>query len=219
MAPLSLPGYAFNILSPSGDLDNEETWSLESGYKGKITEDITLNIDGYYQRFSKMIGYRNVPDPLPLGRAYYQPDNIDGADSYGAELEIEKRTRTTKLSAWYAYNDFHRDQVDQNLRSYGPSKHKVGLTGRLFLMDGWTVNVNYRYSTTTPAYASTVNEINPSHRLDFGIAKGFTDGKCEVMAGISDVLNETNGPNYVMGQLTAHETPGRTLFARMQLRF
>ncbi len=219
MAPLALPGYAFNVLMPSGNLDNEETWSLESGYKGRIAEDMILHIDGYYQRFTKMIGYRNVSDPLSLGRAYYQPDNIDGADSYGVELEIEKRTKTANLSAWYAYNDFHRDQADQNLRSYGPAKHKVGLTGRLFFTDSWTINANYRYTTTTPPFASTVSAVGQSHRLDFGIARGFADGKGEVMVGVSDVLNETNGPNYGMGQLTAHETPGRIFFARMQRKF
>jgi outer membrane receptor for ferrienterochelin and colicin len=219
LAPLGAPGYGFNVLMPSDDLDNEETWSLETGYKGRLADDTTLHIDGYYQRFTKMIGYRTVPDPLPLGRAYYQPDNINGADSYGVEVEIEKKTKAAVLSAWYAYNSFSTDETGQNIRSYEPANHKVGLNGRLFLTEGWTINANYRYTTTTDAGAGTTLAIGPSHRLDFGIAKDFSDGQGEVMVGVSDVLNETNGPNYGMGQLTAHETPGRVLFARMQFNF
>jgi hypothetical protein len=39
------------------------------------------------------------------------------------------------------------------------------------------------------------------------------------MIGVNDVLTEENGPVYAMGHLTAHETPGRTLFGRVQYRF
>jgi iron complex outermembrane receptor protein len=219
MAPLVLPGYMFNVLKPTDDLKNEETWSFESGYKGRITKEMTLHIDGYYQRFSEMIGYRTVADPLSLGRLYYQADNIDGADSYGVELEIEKKTKTEKISVWYACNYFRADQSDQNLRSYNPARHKVGITGRLFLSDGWTLNANYRYTDTTTVYSSRMEPVGSSHRLDLGIAKGFANGKGEIMLGVSDVLNETNGPNYGMGQLTAHETPGRMFFTRLQWRF
>ena len=175
-----------------------------------------LKANAYYQRFEKMIGYTSVKDTLGLGRAIYKTDNIDGADSYGIELEIEKRGKLGKLSAWYAYNDFHRDQVDQNLRAYGPAKHKVGLTGRLFLSEGWSINANYRYTNTTPPYASTLGAIGQSHRLDTAVAKEFADGKGELMIGVSDLMNETNGPNFGMGQITAHETPGRTFFVRLQ---
>ena len=219
MAPLALPGYSFNVLEPSEDLDNEETWSFESGYKGRLNKEITLHVDGYYQRFSKMIGYRTVADPLSLGRLYYQADNIDGADSYGMELEIEKKTKTEKVSVWYACNYLSADQSDQNLRSYDPARHKVGITGRLFLSDGWTLNANYRYTDTTMLSGSRIEPVGSSHRLDLGITKGFANGKGEIMFGVSDVLNETNGPNYGVGPITAHETPGRIFFTRLQWKF
>jgi iron complex outermembrane receptor protein len=222
LAPLGFPGLtAFNVLPPD-DLDNEETWSLEAGYTGKITDRLTLRADGYYQRFSRLIGYRRLPDPLPLpfDRAFYQPDNIDGADSYGVEVEIEKRTKAGKLSAWYAYNDFRTDQVNQSVRSYAPANHKAGLTARLFLDDAWTFNANYAYSNTTePLVTDTLFPVETSHCLDLTVATRFADGRGEFMLGVSDVLNKTDGPNFSMGQITAHETPGRTFFARVQLRF
>jgi hypothetical protein len=57
------------------------------------------------------------------------------------------------------------------------------------------------------------------HRLDLTLAKGFASGKGELMVGVSDVFNETEGPNSAIGQLTAHDVPGRTFFARVQFTF
>jgi len=221
LAGMGYPGFwAINAMEPSNDLENEETWALEAGYTGKLTDNLTLRADTYYQRFTKLIGYRITPDPLPLGRSFYQPDNIDGADSWGTELELALERKKGRLSAWYAYNDFQEDMSHQKIRSYAPAQHKVGLTGRLFLDDGWALNANYRYTGTTPVVGdTTIFDVGASHRLDLALAKQFAKGRGEFMFGVSDVFNETNGPNFGIGQITAHETPGRMFFVRMQLRF
>ena len=223
LAPLGLPGlWAFNLL-PGGDLENEETWALEAGYTGRLAEGVILRADTYYQRFEKMIGYLVVPDPLPLpmSRSIRQAANIDGADAAGIELEIAKENKWGKFSAWYAYNGFQTDVTNQDLRSYTPARHKVGLTGRLFLEDGWVLNANYRYADTT--FATGVNEMlldaDLTHRLDLTVSKKIARGKGELMLGVSDVFNETEGPNTAVGQFTAHDVPGRTFFARLQLKF
>jgi len=61
--------------------------------------------------------------------------------------------------------------------------------------------------------------IVPVIAMGFGIAKGFANGKGEIMLGVSDLLNETVGPHYGMGPLTAHEIPGRIFFTRLQWKF
>jgi iron complex outermembrane receptor protein len=220
LAGMGFPDFwAINAMAPS-DLENEETWALEAGYTGKLTDNLTLRADTYYQRFTKLIGYRIIPDPLPLGRSFYQPDNIDGADSWGTEVELALERKNGRLSAWYAYNDFQEDISNQSIRSYAPAQHKVGLTGRLFLDDGWALNANYRYTGTTPVVGdTTIFDIGASHRLDLAVAKQFAEGRGEFMVGVSDVFNMTNGPNFGIGEVTAHETPGRTFFARLQLKF
>jgi len=220
LAGMGYPGFwAINTTAPS-DLENEETWALEAGYTGKLTDNLILRADTYYQRFTKLIGYRTTPDPLPLGRTFYQPDNIDGADSWGSEVELALERKNGKLSAWYAYNDFQEDIYKQLIRSYAPARHKVGLTGRLFLNDGWALNANYRYTGTTPVVGDTmIFDIGESHRLDLAVAKQFAGERGELMVGVSDIFNNTNGPNFGIGQVTAHETPGRTFFVATQLRF
>jgi len=225
LAPLGLPGlWAFNVLPP-GDLENEETWSVEAGYTGKLAESVILRADAYYQRLDKMIGYLPLPDPLPLPRprAIYQAANIDGADTWGIELELSKETKRGKFSAWYAYSDLQTDEPAQSLRAYAPAQHKAGLTGRLFLNNGWVFNANYKYADTTIATGSssqtTLLNAGLIHRLDLTISKKIAGGKGEVMVGVSDVFNETEGPNSAIGQLTTHDVPGRMFFARMQLKF
>jgi len=216
--PLGGGLYIFNVL-PADDLDNEETWSLEAGYTGTLTSNLSLRADTYYQRFSKLIGFATTYDGF--GLPYYKADNIDGADSWGGELELALQGKAGKLSAWYAYNNFQSDASEQPIRAYAPAQHKVGLRGRLFLSDNWVLNANYRYTDTTPTSDndSTILDVGSSHRLDLGVAKEFANGRGELMVGVSDLLNETNGPNFGIGQLSAHETPGRTFFARMQLKF
>ncbi len=213
------PGlFAFNVLQP-GNLQNEETWSLEAGYTGKLAKDLTLRVNTYFQRFRKMIGYVSLPDNLGFGRALYLADNIGGADSYGAELEIEKRIGAGKISAWYACNEVQRDDVKQNMRAYGPANHKVGFNFRWKILEKTTANLNYRYTNTTPSFVSTAPTVGQSNRFDIVISREFADGSGEISVGVLDLLQETVGPNYAMGQLTAHETPGRTFIVRLQYEF
>jgi outer membrane receptor protein involved in Fe transport len=217
--PLPWPDvYAFNV-RPADEMENEEIYSLEAGYTDKLTDNLTLRADTYYQRFTELIGYTKTYDSY--GIPYHKAENIDGADAWGAEVEFALQGKPGKISAWYAYNDFKEDSSQQGIRAYVPAEHKAGLTGRLFLSDGWTFNANYKYTDTTRKLDldTTLLEVGPSHRLDLGLAKEFARGKGEFMIGVSDLLNKTDGPNFAIGQLTAHDVPGRMFFARMQLRF
>jgi len=211
------PGpYAFNIV-PNDDLNNEEIYSLEVGYTGQIADDLRVAANTYYQTYTHLIGYQELSNPFG---ATYMPDNIDGATAYGAEFEVTKAYRNAHLSAWYAYNYFGQDKSIQNVRSYAPPRNSVGLSSRLFLSDGFVFNTNYRFASVTPAPGVMITpDVDESHRLDLTLSKKILDGDGEVMVGLADVLNNTNGPNGAMGQLTAFETPGRMLFARLQLKY
>jgi outer membrane receptor protein involved in Fe transport len=220
--PLPSPPYppglfAFNVVL-ADKLENEEIYSLEAGYTGKFTKNLILRADAYCQRFDKLIGYtKTYVGALP----YHKAENIDGADSWGAEVELALEGKPGKISAWYTYDAFQEDISQQGIRAYVPAEHKAGLTGRLFLSDGWTFNANYKYMDTTRNLDldTTLLEVGSSHRLDLGLAKEFAKGKGEFMIGVSDFLNKTNGPNFAIGQLTAHDVPGRMFFGRMQFRF
>lgn len=210
--------YGFNVLPPDHHLMNEETTSIELGYTGRLSKHLTLRVDGYYQRFERLIGYRTLDDPLLLGRGFYAPDNIGPANGFGAETELVLEGKPGKLAVWYAYNVVDPEYDKQSTRSYLPARHKAGLTGRLRLPHDVTLNVNYKFADTTPMPTQTP-EGDRFHQLDIAVAKEVFKGAGEVMIGVQDVLNGERGPDFATGQLTAHETPGRTFFVRLQVRF
>ena len=87
------------------------------------------------------------------------------------------------------------------------------------ILEKITANLNYRYTNTTPSFVSTAPTVGQSNRFDILIAREFADGNGEIAVGVLDLLQETVGPNYAMGQITAHETPGRTFIVRLQYQF
>lgn len=216
--PLGGGLYVLNVDAPD-ELNNEETLSIEAGYTAKLAPGMTLKTDAYYQRFSHLIGYRSSTDGF--GLAHWTADNIDGADSWGSETEIILQGQSRQLSFWYAYNDFEEDQWHQEIRSLACSRHKAGVTGRLFFPDGYTFNANYKFTDTIMPNPEQAGEGggDGSHRLDLTISKKIAKGNGEVMFGVSNLLDKTVEPVNSTYTVTAHEIPGRTFFARMQLKF
>ena len=154
-----------------------------------------------------------------FGMTEYTADHINGADSWGAEAELALKGQSGAVSVWYAYNGFKADRDDEMTRAYLPAMHKAGVTGRLFLPDNWTFNINYRFTDTSFSGPSEASGVSSSHRLDPTISKSFAGGKGEVMLGVSDLLKTTHDPVHMSGAFTAHETPGRTFFLRLQFAF
>ena len=89
------------------------------------------------------------------------------------------------------------------------------------MSDGWTFNTNYKYTGSTRKLDldTTLKNAGISHRLDLSLAKEFNRGDGEVMIGVTDVLDKTDPAHLAIGQLSWHETPGRTFFVRLQLKF
>ena len=210
--PIPFDGYAVNLL-PSDGLDNEHTWSLEAGYTGSLADGWTLRTDTYYQRFERLIGGGMIAPTI------YRLRNIAGGTSYGIEGELSMTGKRGKLSGWYAYNEYEADEPDQSVRGMRPAQHKIGATGRWFLQDRWTLNSNYRFTNTTPANASVPRSVGISHRLDLTVSKEMAGQRGELMLGVSDLFNTSHDPLMQSDTFTAHPTPGRTVFARLQLKF
>ncbi len=228
--PLGGGAYLIQIFQ-GGNLDNEEICSFEAGYTGILSKKMILKANAYWQRYKDLIGYVKR-QPFP-SMENHTPENIGGARACGGELELEHKTDKYSLSAWYGYNrfipngDMAGDNPSHDVRSLLPAEHKVGLTGRLWLNDTTTMNLNYKYSSTSnaqhgPGTVEDTRIVDQFHRVDITIAKEFqidgADG--ELMFGVADIANQTEQKAYAMGRFYGkHETPGRTFFGRIQLKF
>ncbi len=207
------------VFTPPPDVRNEETYSLEAGYRGILSNNLQLNVDGYYQRFERLCGVIVTEDAPPPPLYYSMFTNIDGADSYGGELSLSYHNSKGRLKAWYAYNELKTDQPDQNTRSFLPAKHKFGLSGQVFLNKNWTLNNNFIYQDGTEFDQSIMASTPIFKRWDLTLSRKFNKEKGEFMIGVTDVLNKTSDPVIGIGHFTAHETPGRMFFTRLQFKF
>ena len=212
------PGlYATNFLK-ADDLKNEVIWSYEVGYQQVLEDNSSIFINGYYQELSNSIGLRFIDDPLGLGRRMSQVYNQDMIESYGAEIELEKRFKSSKVNLWFAYNDLNNKYPDQNFRAYAPARHKAGINWRHYIDNNWTINSNYRFSDITRSFFD-IEDVESSHRLDVSLSRKLFGGDGELMVGVSDVLSDEHEPVFGFGHYTAVTTPGRMFFGRLQFSF
>ena len=85
--------------------------------------------------------------------------------------------------------------------------------------DDVVLNANYTYSNGIHHYGNVSADTPVYNRLDLNLSKKIAGGRGEVMVGVSDVLNEVSGPVGGVGEFAGHELPGRTFFARLQMKF
>ncbi len=181
--------------------------------------EVTDRLDTYYERYRDLIGF----DPLPTPE--FAAQNLGPADAYGWESELMMHGSWYKVSLWYAYTylTLEGDDPERDVRAYLPARHKAGTTLRFFLPRDWTINLNYKHSTFTDSDHGPWGEHVPGFdRLDLTLARPMRIGKAEgeIMLGVSDLFNDTEQLVSDEGSMFyQHETPGRTLFARLTLHF
>ena len=169
-----------------------------------------------------MIGYSRI------NAGTVKAKNIGSARAYGVEPELSIQDDRCKLSMWYNYNIFETREdppdlsVSQEVRAYLPAKHKAGATLRVLMPDKCTLNLNYKGSSFTFPSGPYGGNVSAFHRLDVTIAKEFAinDTDAEIMFGVSDLFDQTDLLARDQGAVQfPHEVPGRTFFARLQMKF
>ncbi len=208
--PLGGGIYGLNFL-PSPGLDNEEIYSIEGGYSGKLAKGLSLNINTYYQFLDDLIGKKKIgPTEIRLA-------NAGRARAYGGEIEADGRIGPVQARAWYGYNGFHSPQKERRFRSFRPARHQAGAELLADLPAGFRAACLYKYSTAihTPATKS----IPVTNRVDLTLGKVFAGGNATFQVGAEDLFRRTDKAVHGIGSFTGHETPGRTFFARLILTF
>jgi len=206
-------------LQPPDEIDNEQIFSAEIGYSGRLRRGLTLRVDAYLQHYDDLTGSILLPEPPPMvGRTFATLATLGGADAHGLEGEIAYERGPYAISAWYAYNEFDFDEPGQNPRAFRPAPHKVGLSARARPAEWVTANANYRYTDSTPG--DLVSDVGATHRLD--LTATFTPPRThtEIQIGVLDVFDETD--RVVFDQAAAgagHRTPGRSFFVQVEVRF
>jgi outer membrane receptor protein involved in Fe transport len=227
---LTVMGGLFNVHSIGSELKNENIYSLEAGYAGRFSDNLTFRVDAFYQRMERLIGAVNRVDVIgfvPITTSTFV--NTGGANMYGVEAELETKINgNSTLSVWYDYHYLDLDNYAQVIRSFNPARHKTGLRYRWFIDKNWVFNVNYSntiisdaidLSNTGVVQYSPYNQKQTINRLDLTISRRIAQGNGELMIGVADVLNKTCPAAYDFTNFTGYETPGRMFFGRLQIHF
>jgi len=223
-SPPFLPGTFGFSLYPAGNLDSEHIYSGEIGYYGRFSEEVTVRVDGFFNLYEDMVGVVTITDPTGQGMLANTLANAFDGKSYGFEAEISHTTENLTLSAWYGLNHFdftQRIDPDVNIRAYRPTENNAGARARLVLDEVHTLSMNYRYTGEGQADGFGDGNWPERHRVDLTWAMDVFDGRGEIMLGVSDLLDETDIVVTPVGTLflNSFETPGRSLFARVQIKF
>jgi|GEM_PF-315811 len=223
-SPPFLPGSFGFTLFPAGELDNEQIYSGEVGYYGRLSDEVTVRVDGFYNHYDDLVGVLTVPDPTAQGLLTNTLANAFGGEAYGFEAEITHTTEKLTLSGWYGFNHFDftdRLDPDPNIRAYRPTEHNAGARARVQLMEDHTLSMNYRYTGEGQPDGFGDGDWPERHRVDLTWAMDVFDGRGEIMFGVSDVFDETDIVVSPVGTLfvNAFETPGRSIFGRVQIEF
>lgn len=217
---LPLGGGLFGVnLIPAFDVDNEQLYSLELGYTGRLADGVTFRADTYMQHYDDLTGVILLPEPAPaVGRSFFTIDNIGSANAVGAETELKYQNEKSTLSLWYAYNDFDFSATTQNARAFRPARHKVGASARTKISDWLVLNANYRFTDITEG--DTSGTVPAFHRIDLTATILIPDINLEIQFGVLDLLDETDLS--IVDQTStsiSQETPGQRFFVQLHSSF
>ncbi|MCB0271074.1 MAG: TonB-dependent receptor, partial [Calditrichaeota bacterium] len=83
-----------------GDLKEERTVNYEAGVQAKLNEEVSLDVVGFYRKFSNLIGTTLVEDAS--GLQFESFDNINFATVKGLEISLKKRF-SNNFSSFFNY--------------------------------------------------------------------------------------------------------------------
>lgn len=137
----------------SSDFDVEKMLSFELGYRGQVTETLTVDFAAFFSRYDDLRGFRGgaitpilQPGP-PFVTSPLVFDNSVEAHTYGAELAVTWRPFPNwRLGAGYTFTQVHTsDDVAMqaghtphhqfNLRSYWDVTDRLELNSALYYVD------------------------------------------------------------------------------------
>ena len=202
------------------DMNPEDAWSLEAGYSWSISQQLKLKADLYYMWYRDLIGavgdFRMTAMGVPA--VFIDVTNTGDADGYGGEIELEYRTETLLVRAWYGRNEFETEYPNQSIRAFLPANNKVGLMARWAVNPEWTLTGQYVYTEGVREDIADESLASTCH-MDFTVARSFLEKKGEIMLGVNDLFTKEYEPHVGLSQTGGNKIPGRTFFARFQYTF
>jgi iron complex outermembrane receptor protein len=159
-------------------LDAEEVMSYELGYRNLITEDFSVDVAGFYNRYEDLVS-------LPPDLANSQFSNDGTADTYGAEVAVDWRVAANwRLRGGYSYTEVDVGGPVNDFEE-GESPHNMAqLVSYLDVTEDIELNAGAYYVDRVP-----FQDIDDYLRLDVGITYRVSP-TCEVALWGQNLLDQ-----------------------------
>lgn len=216
------PGvFAVNLIEP--DIrENEEVYSAELGYSGRLAPGFTARVDTFYQRYQDMTGNVALPEPAPaLGRIFSTVGTSNSAHAWGAELELAYKADSYEFTGWYTYQDLELDNNAGGIRAYLPAEHKAGFRALYRPIDSWALSGNFSYTSGSESPSGLIPTTLPeTYRFDLASTFEPWDGRLGFQIGVRDLFDESDsGLITVVSPTLTQPGLGRTVFAELRFEF
>jgi iron complex outermembrane receptor protein len=204
------------------NLESEDLFAYDAGYRFKPAETVSVDVDGFYYDYEKLIaGQTGSPvfssSPPPLIIFPEQEVNNMRAQNYGLELAADWQvTPAWKLSGSFTWLQTHFSGGDPFTVSYlkgGSPQNQAQLHSYYDITRDLEFNASAYYVDSL-----TIGNVPSYIRLDLGIAWHPTPN-LRVSLGVQNLLNsahlEFSSPN---GDANSAEVP-RTVYADLSYKF
>lgn len=200
----------------------QKAWHALGGFEFDLAAGWEVNIEGYYKKFSQLIGIsRNK-------LTNEDPDfEAESGNAYGIDLSFSRQTAKTYLWATYSLGYVNRDDGEQVYPTHFDRRHNINLLASFNFGRRWEFSARWNYGAGFPftltqgfygnydlldGIDSDVLTGNPGlgiiysdkrnsgslpdyHRLDLSLKKTFELNKnlnFEVLASVTNVYNREN---------------------------
>jgi len=221
-----LSGPEERIYKPNTNVETndklQKAWHALGGFEFDLTAGWEVNLEGYYKKFSQLIGISR--NKLSAEDPDFQTET---GNAYGVDISFSRQTKNTYLWATYSLGFVNRDDGEQVYPTHFERRHNVNFLANINFSRSWELSIRWNYGagfpfTLTQGFYGQYNLLggidsdvltgNPDlgiiysdkrnsghlpdyHRLDLSLKKEFElrkNLKLEILASVTNVYNRGN---------------------------
>lgn len=228
LAAIPSPGLPTMIaVMGSDDFESEEVISLELGYRGQPSEQLTLDVNAFYNIYDKLYtSEASVPfvegtPPtnlvMPIGF-----DNLMEGESYGLDLSLNwQASLDWRLNVGYSWLNVDvrldaasADTTNVTAREDTSPEHQMQLRSYWDIRHDLTLDATLLYSDATLVEGIDIKEFT---RLDLRLGWQLSK-ELELSLVGQNLLDDRHG-EFADGESSPYTEVPRTIYGRLQFRF
>lgn len=167
----------------------QKAWHALGGFEFDIDGGWEINVEGYYKKFSQLIGIsRNkltVEDP---------DFETETGNAYGLDFSFSRQRAKSYLWATYSLGFVNRDDGEQRYPTHFERRHNINLLGNFNIGRTWEFSARWNYGTGFP-FTLTQGFYGQYNLLD-GVDSDVLTGNPDLGIIYSDERNSGQLPDY-----------------------